>query len=105
MKEFEKAGVVYTGEPVTVDENLVTAENPSAARAFGEAIAAKLTTPVAVSQGTAAEQGTSLVSLRRASAGSCFINKNSRFGGVGQPGRTGATHVIRRALATLRRNA
>ncbi|MBZ5552986.1 MAG: DJ-1/PfpI family protein [Acidobacteriia bacterium] len=54
MKEFEKGGVVYTGEPVTVDGNLVTGENPDAARAFGEAIVAKLTAPAGVSRGTTA---------------------------------------------------
>ncbi|MBZ5535903.1 MAG: DJ-1/PfpI/YhbO family deglycase/protease [Acidobacteriia bacterium] len=54
MSEFEKGGAVYTGEPVTVDGNLVTGENPDAARAFGEAIVAKLTTPLAAGRGSTA---------------------------------------------------
>ena len=36
--EIESAGATFTAEPVTVDGNLITANGPSAATAFGEAI-------------------------------------------------------------------
>lgn len=36
--EVVEAGAVITGDPVAVDERLVTAEGPSSARAFGEAV-------------------------------------------------------------------
>lgn len=42
MKEFAEGGAIYTGEPVTVDGNLVTGEDPEAAREFAEAIVQKL---------------------------------------------------------------
>ncbi|MDD5542762.1 MAG: DJ-1/PfpI/YhbO family deglycase/protease [Acidobacteriia bacterium] len=42
IKEFEKAGATYTGEAVTQDGNVITGENPEAARKFGEALIEKL---------------------------------------------------------------
>lgn len=42
MKEFEKGGATYTGEPVTVDGNLVTGENPDAAKRFGETLVERI---------------------------------------------------------------
>jgi len=36
--ELETAGATFTGEPVTVDGNIITANGPAAAPAFGEAI-------------------------------------------------------------------
>jgi protease I len=42
MKELEKGGAIYSGEPVTVDGNVVTGENPDAAKKFGEALIEKL---------------------------------------------------------------
>jgi len=36
--EIESAGATFTGEPVTIDGNIITANGPSAATAFGEAI-------------------------------------------------------------------
>lgn len=48
MKEFGKGGAIYTGEPVTIEGNLITGENPEAARKFGEAIVEKLAATAAV---------------------------------------------------------
>jgi protease I len=45
IREFEKGGAVYTGEPVTIDGNLVTGENPDAARRFGEALVERIAVP------------------------------------------------------------
>ncbi len=43
IKEFDKGGATYTGEPVTIDGSLITGQNPDAAKMFGEAIVEKLT--------------------------------------------------------------
>jgi protease I len=40
--EIEKGGATYTGEPVEVDGNVVTAHGPEAARKFGQTIAREL---------------------------------------------------------------
>ncbi len=37
-REMKKAGAVLTDDPVVVDENIITANGPGAAKAFGEAI-------------------------------------------------------------------
>lgn len=50
IREFEKGGATYTGEPVTVDGHLITGQNPDAAKMFGEAIVEKLAS-VPVSSG------------------------------------------------------
>ena len=47
MKELEGGGAFYSGEPVTVDGNLVTGENPDAAAKFAEAVLEKLATSAA----------------------------------------------------------
>ena len=38
IKELEAKGAIYSGEAVTVDKNVITANGPSAATAFGQAI-------------------------------------------------------------------
>ncbi|MDX2085059.1 MAG: DJ-1/PfpI family protein [Candidatus Melainabacteria bacterium] len=42
LEALKHAGAIYTGEPVTVDDNRVTANGPEAATAFAEAILARL---------------------------------------------------------------
>lgn len=37
-----RSGAKYTAEPVTIDGNIITAEGPTAAKKFGEAIALRL---------------------------------------------------------------
>ena len=41
-KDLEKGGATYTGEPVTVDGNFITADGPASAQDFGKAIVKKL---------------------------------------------------------------
>ncbi len=42
IENLKEKGAEYTGEPVTVDGNVVTANGPKAAKDFGEAVAKKL---------------------------------------------------------------
>ncbi len=42
LKEFEKAGARYINQDVVIDDRLITASGPHAAREFGQAIARKL---------------------------------------------------------------
>ena len=42
VKKIESKGATYTGKPVEVDGNIITANGPGAAREFGRAIAKEL---------------------------------------------------------------
>jgi putative intracellular protease/amidase len=42
LTTFEAKGVHYTGEPVTVDGSIVTANSPDAAEAFAQALLEQL---------------------------------------------------------------
>lgn len=42
VKDFDMVDAVYTGQAVTEDGNIITANGPMAAKEFGEAIASKL---------------------------------------------------------------
>jgi protease I len=42
LKELEKYGVLYTGHPVEISENIITGNGPSAAAEFAEALLTKL---------------------------------------------------------------
>ncbi|MFA7244503.1 MAG: DJ-1/PfpI family protein [Patescibacteria group bacterium] len=39
QSDLEKGGALYTGEPITVHQNIITANGPDSADAFGEKIA------------------------------------------------------------------
>ncbi len=43
VKKIESKGATYTGKPVEVDGNVITANGPAAAREFGRAIAKAIT--------------------------------------------------------------
>ncbi len=42
VRELELGGATYTGEPVTVDGNLITGQDPDAAQAFADAVMERL---------------------------------------------------------------
>ncbi len=43
LKILEKNGVIFKGDPVVIDENIITANGPKSAKEFGEKIIERLT--------------------------------------------------------------